>query len=201
MVFEIHLGFKNDKYYVVENIVLHGNIEHSPSRNYALTKDIKTTKIMFEEMKRGKEILIAKEAIHNNCLRETLEKDDIKIQKVNDLEEAKKKALVDLNNRYSGSIYQMSSINLFQFISATLKLMDAGYFITDSNREEKYLEIIQSDDEDLIDALKDFLDVRDNVMGKQLNAYKWYRKSLKKIRKAKTVEDLEKMIHSFQHYE
>jgi hypothetical protein len=201
MVFEIHLGFKNDKYYVVDNITLYGNIEHSPSRNYALTKDIETIKILFQEMKSGKEILIAREAIQNNSLRETLEKDDIKIQKVDDLKEAKKKALADLNNRYSGNIYQMSSINIFQFISATLKLMDAGYFITDSNREEKYLEIIQSDDEDLIDALKDFLDVRDNVIDRQLDAYRWYRKSLKKIRKAKTVEDLEKMIRSFQGYE
>lgn len=53
--------------------------------------------------------------------------------------------------------------DFFEFHVLNNKLIDAGYVITDENREAKYLEIINTGDQDLIDALETYLDARDRI--------------------------------------
>jgi hypothetical protein len=73
--------------------------------------------------------------------------------------------------------------------------MSNGYFITNSNREEKYLEILQLDDnEKLIDILEKYLISLDN-----LNKYSYnlnlYRNFQEQIDEATTIEELKEIIN------
>ena len=53
--------------------------------------------------------------------------------------------------------------DFFKFHVLNNKLVDAGYVITDENRESKYVEIINSGVQDIIDALEEYLEVRDRI--------------------------------------
>ena len=53
--------------------------------------------------------------------------------------------------------------DFFEFSILNNKLIDAGYVITDENREEKYLEIINAGDQTIIDILEVYLEVRDSI--------------------------------------
>ena len=42
-------------------------------------------------------------------------------------------------------------------------MIAAGFAITNNNREEKYLEILETGDEDLISKLEDYLNYKDEI--------------------------------------
>jgi hypothetical protein len=60
------------------------------------------------------------------------------------LEKAKQAAIVELNSRLQASLLTMSVIDSIDFLDTYAILMDAGIFITDLNREDKYLEVIEA---------------------------------------------------------
>ncbi len=57
----------------------------------------------------------------------------------------------------------ISGIHLYDYININNILNDKGYHIHDDNKEEKYLEILETGDEDLIDKLEIYLNARDIV--------------------------------------
>lgn len=53
-------------------------------------------------------------------------------------------------------------LNSVEYMMLSIFFMDKGIFITDKNRSEKYLDVVETGDEDLIDKLERYLEVRDN---------------------------------------
>jgi len=53
--------------------------------------------------------------------------------------------------------------DFFEFSVLNNKFVDAGYIITDANREAKYLEIINTGNEDLINQLDAYLECKDRI--------------------------------------
>ena len=84
----------------------------------------------------------------------------------------------------------MLPIHLCQFIYANEHLINAGIVITNENREEKYLEVISSGSDDLIDALAQYLDVQDDI-GKYINILEKYRKVTRAINSAVNSDELQ----------
>ncbi len=87
-----------------------------------------------------------------------------------------------------------SLIDMIFYIDATMTLFDAGYIITDKNREEKYIEIIETGDEMLIELLEEYLNVKDEI-----SKIKWhktqYNKNIKKLKELdENSEEFEKFI-------
>lgn len=76
------------------------------------------------------------------------------------------------------------------YVDALMQLADKGYFITDQNREEKYIEIIETGDEELIELLEEYLIHKDEITNLKWNR-KEYNKGLKTI--AKLDEDSEEI--------
>jgi hypothetical protein len=87
-----------------------------------------------------------------------------------------------------------SLIDMIFYIDATMELFNAGYIITDKNREEKYIEIIETGDESLIELLEEYLNTKDEIQ-----KIKWYKtqynKNLKKLKELdENSEEFEKFI-------
>lgn len=77
-----------------------------------------------------------------------------------------------------------------EFVILNNILMEKGYVITDTNRHEKYLEIVETGDMELIEKLEDFLEIRDSIAFK----YSWYniyKEYVKKINKAESIKELQ----------
>lgn len=71
------------------------------------------------------------------------------------------------------------------YVDSLLSLADAGYFITDENREEKYIEIIETEDEQLIDMLETYLESKDEI-----SKIKWNKKQyLKNLKELETLDE------------
>ena len=98
-----------------------------------------------------------------------------------------KENLLHLNNNES-------LIDMIFYIDATMQLFNAGYIITDQNREEKYIEIIETGDDMLIELLEEYLNTKDEI-----SKIKWhktqYNKNIKKLREIdENSEEFEKFI-------
>lgn len=64
--------------------------------------------------------------------------------------------------RLSGLQYDFDDlVILSEYLYISIELASKGYFITDTNREEKYIEILNSGDANLLDLLEKYLSVYD----------------------------------------
>lgn len=71
------------------------------------------------------------------------------------------------------------NFEVFQFILLNNELLDKGFVITKDNREEKYLEIINTNDQGNIDLLTRYLESLDS-----LSPHMFYYEHYKKLSKA-----------------
>ena len=50
-----------------------------------------------------------------------------------------------------------------EYFDVLFELTNKGYFITDENKEEKYLEILETEDDELIDLLEKYLEIKEKL--------------------------------------
>ena len=63
---------------------------------------------------------------------------------INELDIAKNIALNDINNLINQNLFGVNIIDSMDYLESMMKLMNAGIFITNENREDKYFEIIEA---------------------------------------------------------
>lgn len=103
-------------------------------------------------------------------------KDHRKKYSINAKDKRKWGILERAENYYKFRVNQGSLLDYLYYIDINNELNDKGFFITDDNKEEKYLEILETGDEKLIDLLEEFLIIKD-----QLSALKTARKTFVKV--------------------
>ena len=69
---------------------------------------------------------------------------DFVVNEEDPLARAKRIALHDINNKLQQNIFNMNVVDSMDYLDCYMKLMAAGIFITDANREDKYFEIIEA---------------------------------------------------------
>ena len=89
--------------------------------------------------------------------------EDFTIVEETDLTLYKNKKKNKLSNIFTYYLASTGGLTFFSALTSFSILASKGYFITDENREEKYLEIINTGDETLIAALEEYLDAYDNI--------------------------------------
>lgn len=75
----------------------------------------------------------------------------------------KVKEMAELHRYINSRIQPHDIVDFITYMEIAFELADNGYFITDQNKEEKYLEILETGDEHLIDLLEDFLNMKDKI--------------------------------------
>lgn len=83
----------------------------------------------------------------------------------------------------------VSGLTYYGFMCLNNELADKGFFITESNREAKYLSILETGDEKLIEMLEEYLNYRDEIS--RVSAL---HKSFESFRKTVLAEDCTKNI-------
>lgn len=110
-----------------------------------------------------------------------------------------KDKLMFLSDMYRGIDYQLfmfSAIDFYDFLAVFNEMTAAGYFITDQNREEKYIEIIETGDEELIALLESYLEKKDKLDTISKTSGKIHSFETR-TRACKTPEELEKLRNEF----
>jgi hypothetical protein len=90
----------------------------------------------------------------------------------------------------------MYPYKLYQYFSYYNILMSKGIFITDENQEEKYIEVINTEDDALIEVLAEFLDMKDN-MNEELAVYKDYNTYHSRLMLASNKEEAKQIYEEF----
>lgn len=57
----------------------------------------------------------------------------------------------------------VAGLTFYRFTCLNNELSDKGFFITDDNREEKYLAMLETGDQKLIDKLEEYLNYKDEI--------------------------------------
>ena len=64
----------------------------------------------------------------------------------------------------------LHQLEIYNFIIANNKLIEKGYVITDENKDKKFLEIVETEDDELISDLERYLYSKDYISP----IYNWY---------------------------
>lgn len=81
----------------------------------------------------------------------------------NDLESLKKSEIKRVRMLINPELASVSGLAYYGFMCLNNELADKGFFITESNREAKYLSILETGDEKLIEMLERYLNYRDEI--------------------------------------
>lgn len=72
---------------------------------------------------------------------------DLIIEVVDELSRVKQMAINEVAARMHQALFAVSVIDLMEYLNNYVCLLNAGYFITDANREDKYFEVIEASQE------------------------------------------------------
>ncbi len=121
---------------------------------------------------------------------------DVVVDEVDGLEKDKMIALSDAYRKVDYQIFNVGAIDYFEFLNIFSRLASLGYFITDQNREEKYIEIIETGNEDLIEELEIYLEKKDNL-DKISYVYNKTKDFEKKVMTCGSKEELDIIVENF----
>jgi hypothetical protein len=109
------------------------------------------------------------------------------------LQDARNAASVKVRMIITPELSKVSSLALYGFTVLNNDMVNAGYAITNENREEKYLEILETGDEKLIAKLEDYLNYKDEIeavahIERKFSAFRAELKSTTTIEEVKQLE-------------
>jgi hypothetical protein len=113
----------------------------------------------------------------------------IDLAETDEIQESRNASIVKVRMLVTPELSKISGFALYGFMILNNDLAAGGYFITDSNREEKYLEILETGDEKLIQKLEDYLNYKDEIgtvaaLERKFSSFKT------EIKQATTVEEI-----------
>jgi len=163
----------------------HSGVKYYEIPSYDLKKQIE------DAMENGKEVFFPKGIDYPLTFR------DLIIQDIPDPIAAERQGAIIRSKHFVA--YRVGYISMFEFFSFQLlnnKLGAAGYIISDSNREEKYLEIVNTGDSDLISSLEEYLALLDKLSEGNFMYKQWLQFS-RDLDTATSVEQVRSMTDSF----
>jgi hypothetical protein len=174
--------------YFVGNVIFKEQQYISPEKKFVLISPEVGFQIR-ETIGSGAEVLLTEEQIENSG---DLKYEDFEIISHTDFEVEKRKTLFKLRNRMGYSSAIVSAMDLYGFYICYSTLLSRGYNITDENREEKYLDIINSEDEELLQLLEEFIEMKEKL-DVATETYFTIKKYIKDVEETTTIEQLEEV--------
>lgn len=163
----------------------------SGQRAYAYT-DIEEGIRIRNTMMSNDKLTIEKANISDNvCLL------DFKVTETKTIEEKKIKFVRKVYNVMNEQLAVVTGLRLYSFFSDMVKLSAHGFFITDENREETYLKVIGTGDDDLIRCLENYLENKDKID----EVTNFHRRAVDTIRKVEEAETEEEIGKAMEYYE
>lgn len=150
------------------------------------------------ELSDQQSILVNKDLSENKVVLYNITNKMISVKKADDdnlgFSGVKKEVYLNLKEKFLKFNDIETMTDTILYVDALLTLADAGYFITDQNREEKYIEIIETEDENLIELLETYLNIKDDIAKIKFN-----KKQFKiNIDKLKSLDENSKEFLDFQ---
>lgn len=146
-----------------------------------------------------------KEALNNNqsvkikkpiMANEVLPFDLIITDETDNIKVIQNSALINAKSLITPEITKESGYTMYEFMVYHDEMQEAGYIITDKNREEKYMEIIETDDNDLIELLEKYLECKDKI-ARGFFIKKRYDQLVVDMKRTKDKESIDLLYNNF----
>lgn len=113
-----------------------------------------------------------------------------------DIDNLKNSYSIMISQFFDTRINTIANLTHYEHTVLNNELANLGIFITDSNREEKYIEILELEDDNLIDVLERYLLCRDEI-SRSFAAYENYRKFKQGLNEAGTTDEINEIANQF----
>jgi len=183
--------YQSDGMYIVTNI-FDRRTSLVPPGNYVKIKP--SSVVAVNNAVRSGDIVKIKKGVKKN---KPLGIEDFEVIEVSETEKKRTSYQIDIHNEIAELPLVMSSIEILDFMMIFAKFAEKGIFIWGNEVEEKYLEILNSGEESLIQDLERFLELKDKV-GSVIRYFQNIKKHEEMINKAKNEDELDKIYQSFK---
>lgn len=200
MIYELAIVQDRGPYWYVTNVT------KNVLDNQANT-DEKVLKLSYVAYQQIKDAILAGHAVHirkNMRIDEVLPGDyeiiAVGSKETDILEETKRASTIKVRMLVTPELAKISGFAMYGFIVLNNDLLNAGYAITNDNREEKYLEILETGDEKLISKLEDYLNYKDEIesVSQLERKFSTFRNQLSMANSVESVIELEqKFLETF----
>lgn len=178
--------------YVVNNVILTEAKYVLPNAKFIALPN-QTALTLKYELNNGKFITIDKDLVDNPKSKD-IPISHFKITKPTDLHMKKSAARSRVHQRISAYTALLSAYDIFEFFMISGKLQALGFnVLDDSKKEETYLAIIETSNEDLITDLEKFLEIKD-IFDKMMKKYRGLKQYFREIDECDDEDELEEVI-------
>lgn len=195
MIFELAIVQDQGSYWVVTNVTKN-TLDNLANRDEQILKlSYVTYKMISEALLEGKQVRVNKKLVTDEVLPHEIQILNT-TEQTDPLQAVKDASVVRLRMLVTPTISKIAGLTMYSFIILNNDLANAGYFITDKNREETYLSILETGDETLIQKLEDYLNFRDEIekvafFERRFTAFR------SAVKEATTADDVAKLEESF----
>ncbi|WP_412473852.1 hypothetical protein [Halobacteriovorax sp. YZS-1-1] len=159
MLYDVASVEDRGSHWYVTNVYPH-NMDTIEKPEKLLNLSAVSSSLIKEAMRKGFEVRIAKPIEFNEVMPHEIkiiegDESDVNFAR----ESATKKARMVITH----DLASISGFTFYSFMCLNNELCDKGFFITAENRESKYLEILETGNEELIQKLEDYLNTKDQI--------------------------------------
>lgn len=194
-IYDLAVVEDHGTYWKVNNLVQNTMDSLADSSEKLLKLSFMANEIMKDAILAGKIIHVPKGAMRSV---EVLPGDFEIIEPDNEdeLQTTKNASIVKIRMLVTPAFAKISGLTLYGFMVLNNDLANEGYFITNENREEKYLAILETGDEKLISKLEDYLNYKDEIENVAFieRDFAAFRNSIKE---ASTIDEVQKIESEF----
>ena len=148
-----------------------------------------------EQVIKGNKVTINKKEVDMESM---LAFDDFVITEVSQFEKDKERIVNDVQTDLTDLPILMSNLDILEFVFTFCRFAERCIFIWDKdNIEERYLEILNTGEEKLIDDLERYLELKDRVR-LVMTRIQNIKRVIERIRSAETSEDLKKIYATYK---
>lgn len=193
MIYELAIVVDQGTHYGVQGVT-------KSSLDKLANRDEKFLKLSYVAYKQINDAIMNGQLVR---ISKTLQTDEVlpgEIQIINNdkdsLEYIREAAFIKVKALVTPEMTKESGFTLYNFIMRNNDLASRGFFITDDNREEQYLKVIETGDEDLIDKLEDFLIHKDKMerAASMMNRLDKFKEDVNKLH---DVESINQLVDTF----
>ncbi len=113
-----------------------------------------------------------------------------------DIDNLKNSYLIMISQFFDTRINTVSNLTHYEFTVLNNELMNNGFFITNDNKEEVYIDILEKEDDHLINILEKYLICQDEIQ-RSFAAYEMYRTFKQSLQEASTTEEISSLANTF----
>jgi len=194
MIYELAMVVDCGTHWKVTNVTKN-TLDNLADREEKLLKlSYNTYRKIEESLLSGKLVHVTKNMSTDEVLPWEIEVLDVSSE--NPLQQAKNHSLTKVRLLVTPMFSKIAGLTLYGFMVLNNDLINAGYAITNENREEKYLQILETGDEKLISKLEDYLNYKDEIE-KIAHLERKFSKFKDTILSSSTVEDITEITNKF----